>query len=213
MKHIGYIRLVQGIGRACQGARPEGHPVSHIPGKLQMLKIAGQHGKIRHEVMTEQDWLGPLQMSVSRHDDIAVFFRRFHDGLLQLDEQPCYVGNFPAQVQMGIERYLVIAAAAGVQALARFTDGISQPFFYIHMNIFQFDGKFEFIMFNLFKYLFQAVYDGVFIFIRNNSLTGQHRRMGDTATDIFCIHTAIKLNRRIECFYIFIRRLRKPAAP
>ena len=68
-------------------------------------------------------------------------------------------------------------------------------------------------MLNLFKYLFQSVYDSIFIRIRDNPLTGQHRRMSDAAADIFCIHTAIKLNGRIECLYIFIRCLRKPATP
>ena len=178
-----------------------------------MSEITGQHGEIGHQVMTEQDGLGPLQMGIARHDDVAVLLRRFDDGFLQLDHQLRNRGDFPARVHMRIQRHLVVAAPARMKPFSRFADGVGQALFDIHMNIFQLDGKFKFTLFNLLVDGFQPGYDRILICRRNNALPFQHRRVGNAAANIFRIHAAVKLDGGVKLFYAFIRGLRKPAAP
>ena len=81
------------------------------------------------------------------------------------------------------------------------------------MDVFQLDGEIEVPVFNLLENSLQALDDGVFVFLGDDALFGQHRRMGNAAADIFSIHAAIELDGRIEFFYTFIRGLGKTAAP
>ena len=98
-----------------------------------------------------------------------------------------------------------------MQALAGFADGIGQSFFDVHVDIFQFDGEIEIPVFNLLENGLQPLDDGIFIFLGNDALFSQHRRMGNAAADIFSVHAAIELDGRIKFFYTFIRGLSKTA--
>ena len=100
-----------------------------------------------------------------------------------------------------------------MKPLASFTDRIGEALFDIHMNVFQLYRKVEFIPFDLSENILQPLDDSILICFGNNALPGQHRRMGNAAADILCIHTAIELNRCVKCFYVFICSLCKPAAP
>ena len=117
------------------------------------------------------------------------------------------------KVNINNEGNLVVTAAAGMQALAGFADGIGQSFFDVHVDIFQFDGEIEIPVFNLLENGLQPLDDGIFIFLGNDALFSQHRRMGNAAADIFSVHAAIELDGRIKFFYTFIRGLSKTAAP
>ena len=164
-------------------------------------------------MMTEQNRLCPLQMRIAGHDNVTVFFSGLDNGFLQFDKEFGNCRNFPANVHMRIQCNLVVAAAPGMKPFAGFTDSICQPFFHIHVNVFQFYRKFKFAFFNLFINMFQPCDNGIFISFRNNALPLQHRRVGNAAANIFCIHAAVKLDRGIEFFYTFIRGLCKAAAP
>ena len=73
-----HILPINRESRPCQCARSERHDIRPLIAALQSVKIASQHRKIGHHMMRKQDWLGPLQMRIPRHDNITVFFRCFH---------------------------------------------------------------------------------------------------------------------------------------
>ena len=96
------VRLIQRIGRTGQGAGTERHHICQLPGKAQVLEITGQHGKVGHQVVTEENRLGPLQVRIARHDDIVIFFCSLDDTFLKLYEQLGDCRNFPPYVQVRI---------------------------------------------------------------------------------------------------------------
>ena len=164
-------------------------------------------------MMAEENGLGPLQMSISGHDNIAVFFRRRQERLLKTDEKFSKSGNFLTDVQMCIQGDLVIPGTSRMKTLAGFTDGFGKALFNIHMNILQRRGKFKITGFNLPVNFFQSVHNGILVVRGNNTFSGKHRRMDDAAANIFGIHSAVVLNGSVKFFYRFIRRLCKSTAP
>ena len=164
-------------------------------------------------MVAEEDRLSPLQVRISRHDDVAVLFSSLHQGLLELDQEVGNGSDFPANIEVRIEGHLIVAAPPRMKAFSRFANGIGKSLFNIHMNIFEFDRKVKIPVFDLLENNLQAFYDGVLIRFRNDAFFGQHRRMGDAAANIFGVHPAVKLNGCIEGFYTFICGLSEPAAP
>ena len=213
MQGLGDERLVEGIRRASQGTGAEGHDIGHVPGVFQVDEVTGQHGEIGHEVVAEENRLSPLEVGIARHDDVAVLFCSLDQRFLELDQELGGGGDFAADIHVRIQGDLIVAATAGMQALACFADGIGQSFFDVHVDVFQLDGEIEVPVFDLLENSLQALDDGVFVFLGDDALFGQHRRMGNAAADIFSIHAAIELDGRIEFFYTFIRGLGKTAAP
>ena len=213
MQGLCHERLVKGIRRASQGASAEGHDIGHVPGIFQVDEVTGQHGKVGHKVVAEENRLSPLEMGIARHDDVAVLFRSLDQRFLELDQELGDGSDFTADIHVRIQSNLVVPTASSMQAFASFADGIGQSFFDVHVDVFQLNGEIEFSLFNLLENRLQALDDGVFIFLGDDALLGQHRRVGNATANIFSIHAAIELNGRIEFFYTFIRGLGKTAAP
>ena len=200
-------------GRAGESTGAERHDVRALVDALEAGEVAREHAEVGEQMMREQDRLCALQMRVARHDDVAVLFSSLHQGLLELDQEVGNGSDFPANIEVRIEGYLIVAAPPRMKAFSRFANGIGKSLFNIHMNIFEFDRKIKIPVLDLLENNLQAFYDGVLIRFRNDAFLGQHRRMGDAAANIFGVHPAVKLNGCIEGFYTFICGLSEPAAP
>ena len=103
---------------ARKGAASEGINVHALLRVLDSCDVAQQHFRIGQQVMPEGNGLCALEMGVSRHDGLSVFLRLVADHTDQLPEIGENIVRPLAEMQTNVERYLIVAAAGGVQALA-----------------------------------------------------------------------------------------------
>ena len=163
--------------------------------------------------MRKQDRLSALEMSVARHDHFAIFRRAINDRLLQFDDQSLNFSRLTSDVQMHVERDLIISRASGVESAARLADPISQCLLDVHMNVFELDTELELAAIDLRADLLQAVDDLIAIVVGDDVLSGEHFRMRDRAFDVLTIQPLIESNRRLEFIDHLVRRLLETPAP
>ncbi|MPN48708.1 hypothetical protein SDC9_196320 [bioreactor metagenome] len=161
----------------------------------------------------EVNGLGPLQMGVTRHNDIGIFLGCLHKGFLEIQQQPGDVGQFLADIQMGVDRHLVVAAPRRVQFTANRTNTLGQTFLDIHMNIFQSNFKAEITGFDIGQDVFQSFDDQFGLVSGNNAAFGQHPGVGNTAGHVFPVHPAVKRNGGGKLLHHHVSVLGKSAAP
>ena len=87
--------------------------------------------------MAESDRLRRLQMSESGHDDIRPRLCLGNERGLQVSQRLIDIVDGVADPQTEIGCDLIVTGTPGMQPARRCADQISQPGFYIHMNVFQ----------------------------------------------------------------------------
>ena len=91
--------MVDREGGTGQRGAAEWHDIQAHPASLHPFGIPREHVDVRHEMVGQQDGLGPLQMGVTRHDDIDV-------GLGKVDEDPLQAGQQAEDVSSASRRYM-----------------------------------------------------------------------------------------------------------
>ena len=163
--------------------------------------------------MRQRDGLRLLHMRVSGHDGQGVLLR----GVKQCAHQAFQLLNRFLRrildIHPAVERHLIVAASAGVQALARLADALDEQGFHVHVDVLRVQRKFHLARLNVGQDILQALYDSVGILLLNDALLAQHRGVGDRSLDVLPVEPLVKGDRRVEIVHHFIGRLFKASAP
>lgn len=92
-------------------------------------------------------------------------------------------------------------------------DAFDQTCFNIHVDIFEGDGKFDFILLHIRKNAIQTSADLLGLLLIDNTLARQHLRMCFGPPDVIGIQTLLKADRGGELLYKFICRLGEAPTP
>ena len=131
-------------------------------------------------------------MGVAGHDGVEVLFRhiaeRFHDGLAARARLFDLVGEVEAQ----IERHLIVAAAGGMQFLARLADAAGQ--FALHEGVDVLAGHVDLQLacVDVGEDALKACDDSLLFLLGEYADFAQHARVGDGAGDVLLVHARVK---------------------
>ena len=132
-------------------------------------------------MVAEADRLRDLQMREAGHDGVGVLRGHFDQRELQSFEQFADGVDLVTQPQAHIGSDLVVAAAPGVQTLARVAHQLSQPRFDVQVNVFEFQLPFEATGFNVLRDLRHAALNVGQVLRADDVLCVQHVRVRQTA--------------------------------
>src|SRR6185369_12046970 len=91
----------------------------------------------------ERDRLRDLQVREARHDGLDVLAGELDESALQLGEEGADHLDLVAQPEANVGRDLVVARAAGVQALAGVAGELDQARLDVEMDVFEVDVPYE----------------------------------------------------------------------
>ena len=104
-------------------------------------------------------------------------------------------GNLIAQPQADVGSDLVVAAAAGMQTLARIADFVGEAAFDVHVDIFQIQRPGNRSFLDFCYNLDHALADGGEVVFAQNARLCQHLRMCQRALDVPFCQSFVKINR------------------
>ena len=84
VEQFGRDLAIDRIGRPGKRRRTERHDVGPFQPVLHPFRVARKHLVVGHQMVSEQHRLGPLQMGVTRHDDIDGLLGQFDKHLSQV---------------------------------------------------------------------------------------------------------------------------------
>ena len=97
------------VGRARKRTAADRRDIHAASAILQAVNITQEHHHIRHEVVTEHDGLGSLEMGVAGHDSLFILLRLIGQG----EDQALYVRfqlvDAVHQVHSQVERNLIVS--------------------------------------------------------------------------------------------------------
>ncbi len=106
---VGHEMAIQRIDRARQRGRAERQDI-HAPAAVgEPFPVPAQHGVPRHEVMTEGDRLGNLQVSEARHQSIRFALGQIEQAGLQAIQLRGQGVDGVAQIEADVRCHLVVA--------------------------------------------------------------------------------------------------------
>ena len=147
--------------------------------------------------MAEQDRLRGLKVRVPRHQHVPVSGGLLDDGPLQVSEHAAQFFYLPQQVEPRVRRYLIVAAAPGVQ-LARYgPDVLAQPALDRGMNVFVAGDVLERTGLKLGPNRLQPGDDLLRLRFGQHPRPDQRPRIGLAASDVGRVQALIKANRRV----------------
>ena len=155
-------------------------------------------------MVAEENGLCPLQVGVAGHNNGFIFLRLLHNGL---DHRLHQIGNFinlASQIHPDIQSDLVVTASGGVELFAHISNTLGKHLLHKHMNIFAGWIDHQHTGVQILQNALQTVDQKICIILRDDTLTGQHCRVGHRAGDIFFIHSGIKPDRRIKIICYFV---------
>ena len=142
--------------------------------------------------MAEGHRLGALQMGVAGHNVACTLLglvTKHVDKLFDLALDMLAGGT---QVQPDIQRHLVVAAAAGVQPLARIADAGGQRLLDEGMHILGVGGDLQCAAVQILQNRVQTFVDIVHILLGDDTLSAQHGRVDEAALNILLDHPRVK---------------------
>ena len=193
------IEPVQRIGGTGQGAGAQGalgvHPCG---GVLHAAQVPQQHPGVGHELVAEGHRLGPLQVGVAGHDIVGALGGLVADGPDQFFDLALDVGGSFPQVEAQIQRHLVVAAAAGVQPLARIPHPGGEGLFYEGVDILGGGVDLQRAAVQIIQDAVQAPVDVLYVLFRDDALPSQHGGVDQAALDILLDHPRVEADGGVE---------------
>ena len=183
---------IQRIGGSCQGTGSERTGVHPEDKTAQMFPVSSEHLKISTEVVCQCYRLRFLKMCEARHESIQVLLHHMKDRLQEMFEKQIHLTDLIPDIQLHIERHLVISAAPRMEFLAGISDPIDQMRFHEAVDIFVLVCEFQFSTLNVRKNPAQGFDDRLCLFIRDDSLFPQHGGVGDTPPDILPVQPLVE---------------------
>ena len=157
--------------------------------------------------------LGPLQMGVAGHDRGGVLRRLFAQGLHQFRQLLLQAAAHIPQGQADVQGHLVVAAAAGVQALAGVADAGGEGLLHEGVNVLGLRVNGQRPALQVVQDALQPAQDLVRVLLGDDALGAQHGRMGHAAGDVLMGHTLVEPDGRVEIVHAAVHRFRKSALP
>ena len=148
--------------------------------------------------MAKGDGLCPLQVGVPGHDVPGALFGLAAEHADQFPDLPLDMGRCFPQVEPQVQGHLVVAAAAGVQPLARIAHPGGEGLLHegVHVLGRRVDGQRAAVQ--ILQDAVQALVDGLHILPGNDALPPQHGGVDQAALDILLDHARIEADRGIE---------------
>ena len=146
-------------------------------------------------MVAEAYGLSHLHVRKARHERVGFFRGVVHEHFLQMAEHGDDLINFGAQVQADVSGDLVVAATAGVQALARIADQLCQTRFDIEVNVFEFKLPEELAGLDLIGDLSHAASDIGQILFGNHAAGRKHLSVSKRPSDVGGRHALVKAHR------------------
>ena len=112
-----------------------------------------------------------------------------------------------------IDRDLVVAAARGVQALARFADAFGQPRLDIHVDVFERAREGESARRDLVLDAVEPLGDRFRVGRLDNALFGEHGDMGARASYVLLPQGLVEFDRGVDIFHDGVGSGLEPSAP
>ena len=159
------------------------------------------------------DRLRPLHVRITGHYVLAVQNRLAAQHLDQLPKLRLQHAAFLFQVAAQIERHLIVAAAGGVQALARVAHAGSQLALHEGMNILRVRVDRKLAALNVLPDAHEAVTDDIRLVLLDHAARAQHGCVGDAAFDIFFCHSAVEGNGRVKIICFGVNFFLEPSCP
>lgn len=164
-------------------------------------------------MVPERHRLGPLQMRVAGHDEIAGFQRPSAQGADELFHLFLHGGAPFFQVKAEVERDLVVPAPRGVQPPARVAEAGGELALHKGVDILGFRVDRELPAFEVRKDPFQALLNFFrFLFLQHAALA-EHFRVGHAPFDVLFRHAAVKRNRGIKIVGLLIQLFFESSRP
>ncbi len=145
-------------------------------------------------MVPEGDRLGHLQVGEAGHGGGGFPFGQGDDGGLELADQGDDVVDGVAQVEADVGGHLIVAGAAGVQALAGVADQGSEALFDVEMHVFQVERPFELAGFDLLPDPGHAPFDVGQVLGGDDALPGQHSGVGQGGADVLAPHALVEIH-------------------
>ena len=164
-------------------------------------------------MMGECDGLGALQMRISRHNRMRVFARNIDKRVRKRYDKRLNLRRLSPQIHAQIERHLVVAAAGGVQSLARVAYASGELRLYEHVDIFRAHIDSKRSAEQVAQYTLKPLRNLIAILGGYNALLCEHSRMRQAARYILFRHTAVKADRRVEIVDSLVQLLVESACP
>ncbi len=183
-ERLGDARAVERIAGAGESRSAERQLVDTLAHVRETLAIAREHLDIRQQVMRKAHRLRDLQVREAGQDGFGVALCHGQQRSLHLRQQGRQRIDLAAQPQPHVGGHLVVARAAGVQALAGITDERRQPRLDVQVHVFEFELPLETAGVDIGFDLRQATLDVGRILLRDHALRGEHFGMGQRAGDV-----------------------------
>ena len=142
------------------------------------LGVAREHLDVGQQVMRERHRLGHLQVGEAGQDGLGVLVGELDQGALQLGQQRADAGDLVAQPEAHVGRDLVVARAAGVQALAGIAGELHQAGLDVEMHVLELGAPLEGAALDLGGDRREAGLDRAQVGGGDDALRRQHRRRG-----------------------------------
>ena len=204
---------VHRVGGGGQGASPQGTLVHPLQAVLQPGHVPADHVGVSHHVVGEGGGLGPLEVGVARHDGVQVGLGLLHQHLLQVQALGDDLGDLLLDIEAEVGGHLVVAAAGGVQALARVADALGEQGLDVHVDVLVVQGELHLVRLDVGQDGLEPGDDLLGLVLLNDALPAQHGRVGDGAGDVLAVHPGVKGDGGVEVIYQGIGFLLKPAGP
>lgn len=164
-------------------------------------------------MMRKKHGLGMLHVGITRQNGTHILASCLDERLAHSIHICHELGSKLLGVQTGIGDYLVVAAAASVQAGTRIADVLGKYLFHRHMDVFIIDIEGKVALFDGLFDVSQARNDVFGIFFRNYAPGGQHACVSAGASNILMIHCLINRKGRTELLREFAYTLFKTSRP
>src|SRR5574337_1593178 len=180
-RHAFAIERVTGAG---QRRGPERQAVDPPPQVGEAFGVAREHLDVGQQVVREAHRLSHLQVGETGHHGLDVPRRELDQRALQVGQARIDAVDLAAQPQPDVGRDLVVAAAPGVQPLARVADELRQPGLDVQVHILEFELPLEAAGLDLARDLLQAAPDVGQVLRADDVLGGQHLGVRQAAVDV-----------------------------
>ena len=171
-------------GGAGQRGGAQRQAVDALAGVQHALGVAAEHLDVGQHVVAEGDRLRHLHVGKARHDGVGVLLGQVGQRAAQRLQQGDDVVDRGAHVQADVGRDLVVARAAGVQALAGVAHQFGQALFDVQVDVFQVEQPFEAAGLDLALDLGHAALDLGAVGGADDALRGQHLGVRERALDV-----------------------------
>ena len=163
--------------------------------------------------MTKGDGLGALQVGVAGHDSGDILRGLPADDLDELHDVSLQGVAVVPQGQADIQRHLIVAAAAGVQALACIADAGGQGLLHKGMHILGVGVDLQRTACQIVGNGGQPTEDILAVLFGDDALLGQHGGVDPAAAHILRDHPLVKADGGVEIIDARIDRLGEAALP